>query len=660
MEAFAGISGNGNFNIVVGQIPVCFIDLDPNHSSGPKMQEAIQTLDIANEYVTEIPDDLSLYSSLFVCLGIYSDNYTLDEAEGQLLADWLEQGGRLYMEGGDTWAYDTQTAVHELFNINGTNDGSGNLGTIIGMGTTLTEDMSFNYSGENSYIDQLATLGDAFIIFHNDNPSYVNAIANDAGIYKTIGASFEFGGLDDNAPPSTKEELMKGYLNFFGLLPPPIIANFTSDVNTICTTDSVHFMDLSQGDVLTWEWAFPGANPTSSTEQNPVVAYDSSGVYDVTLLISNGEIFQEISRSAYITVNEIPEASISGTTTLCYGDSALITINLAGTAPWILSMNTQDTIEINDTIYSYWTYPEMTSQYWIMSVSDANGCSSEGQDTAIVTVNELPTAIISGDFAICPGDSAQAVVELTGTPPWSLEIIDETDNWIFEEIEGTTFTHWFHPEKDFACAVNSVSDGNLCLNTGEGTMSVVIKPLPEIPVKPEGVDSVDVYKVTNSEFAITDAPNALSYIWSIDPEEAGTITGSETTGLVEWNIEFEGDALVTAKAVNDCDTSDVSVQKSVTIFNSVGFEDLNNLIGVDIIPNPNDGSFNLIINSIKPDMVNIRLMNSLGSILLEKENIKIEQVWSQQFDMYHLNEGIYYLSIDGINGTVVKKILIQK
>ena len=44
------------------------------------------------------------------------------------------------------------------------------------------------------------------------------AIANNAGSYKTIGTSFEFGGLADGTTPSTKKDLMSNIFDFFGIV----------------------------------------------------------------------------------------------------------------------------------------------------------------------------------------------------------------------------------------------------------------------------------------------------------------------------------------------------------------------------------------------------------------------------------------------------------
>ncbi len=47
--------------------------------------------------------------------------------------------------------------------------------------------------------------------------------------------------------------------------------------------DKIQFNDLSLGDSLSWEWDFGDGN--TSTEQNPVHAYQEAGVYEVTLKI---------------------------------------------------------------------------------------------------------------------------------------------------------------------------------------------------------------------------------------------------------------------------------------------------------------------------------------------------------------------------------------
>jgi hypothetical protein len=215
LTANLGVSGSGELFLIVGQIPVLVIDMDKNKNSANEMMIHLNNLGVGADLVEGWPDEMSLYSSIFVCLGIYPDNHVLNAAQGQKLADFLNEGGNVYMEGGDTWAYDQGTPVHSMFNISGLEDGGADLGNILGQSGTFTEGLSYNYNGDNSYIDHIAPTGDAFTIFKNQTPSYNITIAYDEGNYRTIGSSSEFGGLADG--DATKDFLMHQYLDFFGI-----------------------------------------------------------------------------------------------------------------------------------------------------------------------------------------------------------------------------------------------------------------------------------------------------------------------------------------------------------------------------------------------------------------------------------------------------------
>jgi PKD repeat protein len=304
MTADNGITGSGNFNLIIGQVPVLIIDLDGNQSSGPVLRNAVQELGIMANYTLAVNlDSLNMYSSIFVCLGIYPNNVGLSSQQGEWLASYLDSGGRLYMEGGDTWDYDQQTVVHPMFHIVPVEDGSGDLGTLDGAPTTFTSGMSFTYSGENEYIDRINAGDAAFVIFSNQDPAYNAGVAYDAGGYKTIGTSFEFAGLDDAVYPSTKKHLMEEYLTFFGIQPPPLQANFVGFPTDVVPGGTVAFTDFSSGGVNSWNWSFPGGVPSTSTEQNPIVTYPNSGTYDVTLITGNGTTADTMQRTAYIHVD---------------------------------------------------------------------------------------------------------------------------------------------------------------------------------------------------------------------------------------------------------------------------------------------------------------------------------------------------------------------
>jgi len=294
-----GIEGSDSFTSVIGQNPVLIVDMDGNNNSANEIHAAISALGVTSDFETSIPDNLDLYASVFVCLGVYADNHVLSSTEGQKLADYLNNGGMLYMEGGDTWYYDASTAVHGMFGINGTSDGTGDLGNIQGQNNTITEGMSFVYTGQNAWIDKLEATGNGEVILANVSPAYATAIINDAGNYLTIGASHEFGGLLANK----SSELMQAYLEFFGLLQ-TLTVDFTADNTSPIAGEGVQFFSLTNGNPDTYSWTFEGGSPATSSDENPLVTYDTPGEYDVSLTVSSGGIIKAETKQNYITVME--------------------------------------------------------------------------------------------------------------------------------------------------------------------------------------------------------------------------------------------------------------------------------------------------------------------------------------------------------------------
>ncbi len=196
-------------------------DPDENHSSGPQIKQALDAAGYLGEYTTNISsylDILGAFDALFICLGVYPNNYVLPNGNTvDSLVAFLNEGGRMYMEGADTWAYDQPSNLHPYFKILGLQDGQADTYTCLGMSGTFTNQMSFSYSGENAWMDHLGTTGGSFEILRNSSPSYANGIAYDGGSYQTVGTSFEFGGLVDGSPPSTKEALADSIMKFFGI-----------------------------------------------------------------------------------------------------------------------------------------------------------------------------------------------------------------------------------------------------------------------------------------------------------------------------------------------------------------------------------------------------------------------------------------------------------
>jgi PKD repeat protein/photosystem II stability/assembly factor-like uncharacterized protein len=81
------------------------------------------------------------------------------------------------------------------------------------------------------------------------------------------------------------------------------LAAFSADHRVVCPGQTVLFTDLSSYSPSSWSWSFPGGTPSTSTQQNPSVVYNTPGTYAVTLVASNANGSATEVQTSYITVN---------------------------------------------------------------------------------------------------------------------------------------------------------------------------------------------------------------------------------------------------------------------------------------------------------------------------------------------------------------------
>lgn len=299
VEANSDFTAVGEPSFTVGQFPALIIDLDHNHNSGPIIRDVLENNGIDADYSTGWPLLIGPYRSLFVCLGTYPNNAVLSNSQGNALVNFMNSGGRVYMEGADTWETNPPTTAHAMFKIDGATGGTNDLGMINGIAGTFTEGITFNYYGDNNNVDHILPLDSAFAILENVAPQYNTTIAYNGGSYRTIGSSMEFAGVNY----TVRNALMNNYIDFLGINSAPLLANFLVDTQVICEDGAISFTDYSAGDIATWNWTFPGGDPDHSTEQNPVVSYSTSGSYDVTLTIADSSGYSySTTKTGYVTV----------------------------------------------------------------------------------------------------------------------------------------------------------------------------------------------------------------------------------------------------------------------------------------------------------------------------------------------------------------------
>ncbi|MBK9974747.1 MAG: PKD domain-containing protein [Planctomycetes bacterium] len=95
--------------------------------------------------------------------------------------------------------------------------------------------------------------------------------------------------------------------------PTPVapVAEFSGTPLSIQTGQSVSFTDLSTGTPTSWAWDLDGNGTTDSTAQNPSFQYNTAGVFQVSLQVTNAFSSDVETKAAYVTVTAPATGSVN-------------------------------------------------------------------------------------------------------------------------------------------------------------------------------------------------------------------------------------------------------------------------------------------------------------------------------------------------------------
>lgn len=220
--------------------------------------------------------------------------------------------------------------------------------------------------------------------------------------------------------------------------------------------------------------------PSSSLQTPPPISYDSVGVYNINLIVDEGLPTQD-DICKQIVVVASPTIAVSSSSTICSGESVLLTASGANNYTWSPSTGLSAT-----TGSSVFANPTQTTTYTVIGIS--SGCS----DTAnvIITVNPSPIVTITpSSTSICSGDSA--ILTATGGTGYLWSNGDGTPSINVTPSSTTTYTV-------------TVSDGT-CSSTDDITVIVNLIPIDSI--------TGDTLVCVGTPVTLT-ASAGLSYNWS--------------------------------------------------------------------------------------------------------------------------------------------------
>ncbi|KAF0202721.1 MAG: glycosyl [Bacteroidetes bacterium] len=214
-------------------------------------------------------------------------------------------------------------------------------------------------------------------------------------------------------------------------------ANFTASETTVPVGCPINFTDLSVGVPFDWSWSFPGASVNSSTERNPTgITWNTPGVYNVSLTVSNPAGTDSELKLGYITVSEdlMPLAAFSSNNRIfCTEDNPVVRFtDNSEYCPisWEWSFDPSDVTFISGTSATSQN-PEVVfnaaGNYSVtLSVSNVNGQSS---------ITEADYIQIGG-MVIPFGENFES--QSLQANAWTIENPDNKNTWELAQVQGNT------------------------------------------------------------------------------------------------------------------------------------------------------------------------------------------------------------------------------
>ena len=243
--------------------------------------EIVQTVTVFDEWVTLTYD-----------FSAWSENIDYDQIVVQLGGEGHWAPGQFYFDD----LYLMHVPYVAVLSPNG--------GEMIDQGSQFDIEWDYNYWTGSVTIE---------LIKGNEDPQLIgyNVSASDTlftwGVFPNQAPGSDYRIIITSTDNSFPTDTSDAYFTIIAVT--TIQSNFAANQTTLAEGESVLFTDMSTGSPISWEWTFEGGTPSSfSGQQPPEIIYETTGVYQVTLIVDNGTESDTLTKEDYITVGVVPAA----------------------------------------------------------------------------------------------------------------------------------------------------------------------------------------------------------------------------------------------------------------------------------------------------------------------------------------------------------------
>ena len=316
------------------------------------------------------------------------------------------------------------------------------------------------------------------------------------------------------------------------------VADFqATTATTIDENQTVTFEDLSTGEVVNWSWTFEGGFPSTYTTDGspPAITYQTAGVYEVTLTVSNPGGSDTETKTAYITVNA-SGPPVADFTANGNSSSNFLTVSLGGTVNFLDASTPSSSI---------------TSWDWFLPGSDFIGASQQFVQNPSVTYMAEGTFPVRLTVTNANGSDETNIVgyitvvnsvlpPVAGFNP-STVVIDEGQSITFTDQtnnNGTVVTYDWTFNGGIPNSSTSAGPHTITYNTA-GTYDAILTV-----TNANGTDTKTV-QITVNSVSTGNSPTANFTVSATTINEGQTITFTDASldngdAITSWNWTFNG------------------------------------------------------------------------------------------------------------------------
>ncbi|MCX2742220.1 hypothetical protein OO013_00005, partial [Mangrovivirga sp. M17] len=396
------ICGDGSFiplsNIIVTEttnsdFSAGTYDIDLVLPAGFEFNTATGTITVSNG------NKITINTAAYITTSTARINITVSSATGGPADELTYSGLEVRLTGAATSGNITfSDPGTNVFGLNGTNAGNLNFKNVEGIisGTTsicpgTSTLLTFNLTGGAAPYDVVYSDGTTNYTVNNiTDGSTVSVSPSTTTTYSLVSVTDDAGCIDQDPAGSATITIES-----------PVSGLLSAEPSAICAGESVDLSFTLSGSSTTYDVTYTdGTTPVTLTGISnghvETITPTATATYSLTSITANASgctTTSNLSGTPTVTVNPLPDGSLSGGATVCVGGSTNLTFNFtAGTAPFDVVYTDGTTNFTANNITDGATVsvsPSTTTTYTLVSVTDDNGCS-DPTPTGSATVTVSP------------------------------------------------------------------------------------------------------------------------------------------------------------------------------------------------------------------------------------------------------------------------------